>query len=191
MNRAIRHHIGIVVFIPFNRPQLGFRLKYFIRLARIGIAYCAEAGGRKAEFGKKMRNTKKQSKSQAERSQLFIGTHNETLSVVAVCVGSCQGRIPCFKRIIFWGNDCVGPAVRRGGFYLKPVLIFIDRIGLVPVEFPAPASHLIFPHHHARCRTSRTWFYDDTSNVIETHQHFGNFKEWFCSVTACRILTCS
>jgi len=78
MNRAIRHHIGIVVFIPFNRPQLGFRLKYFIRLARIGIAYCAEAGGRKAEFGKKMRNTKKQSKSQAERSQLFISTHNKT-----------------------------------------------------------------------------------------------------------------
>ena len=116
--------------------------------------------------------------------------NNETLSVAAVCVGSCQGRIPCFKRIIFWGNDCVGPAVRRGGFYLKPVLIFIDRIGLVPVEFPAPASHLIFPHHHARCRTSRTWFYDDASNVIETHQHFGNFKEWFCSVTACRILTC-
>ena len=68
-------------FHTFNRPQLGFRLKYFIRLARIGIAYCSEAGGKKAELGKKMRNTKKQSGSQAERSQLFISTHNEALSV--------------------------------------------------------------------------------------------------------------
>ena len=42
-------------FHTFNRPQLGFRLKYFIRLVRIGIAYCAEAGGKKAELGKKMR----------------------------------------------------------------------------------------------------------------------------------------
>jgi hypothetical protein len=73
-------------FHTFNLPQLGFRLKYFIRLARIGIAYCAEAGGKKAEFGKKMRNTKKHSESRAEDSHLFIGTHNETLSVVAVCI---------------------------------------------------------------------------------------------------------
>jgi len=28
-------------------------LKYFIRLVRIGIAYCAEAGGKKAGLGKK------------------------------------------------------------------------------------------------------------------------------------------
>jgi hypothetical protein len=61
-------------------------LKYFIRLAQIGIAYCAEAGGKKTEFGKKMRNTKKQSGSQADGSKLFIRVHNEALSVVAVCI---------------------------------------------------------------------------------------------------------
>jgi hypothetical protein len=34
-------------FHTFNRPQLSFRLKYFIRLVRIGIAYCAEAWSKK------------------------------------------------------------------------------------------------------------------------------------------------
>jgi len=38
-------------FHTFNQPQLSFRLKYFIPLVRIGIAYCAEAGGKKAELG--------------------------------------------------------------------------------------------------------------------------------------------
>ena len=36
-------------FHTFNRPQLSLRLKYFIHLVGIGIAYCAEAERKKAE----------------------------------------------------------------------------------------------------------------------------------------------
>jgi len=33
-----------------------------------------------------MRNTKKQSESQAEHSQFFTGVHHEPLSVIAMCI---------------------------------------------------------------------------------------------------------
>ena len=58
--------------------------------------------------------------------------HNETLSVIAVCMVSRQDRILCFKRIIVGEATAWDPAVRRGGL-MEPVLIIIDRIGLVPV----------------------------------------------------------
>ena len=62
-------------FHTINQPQLSLRLKYFIRLVGIGIAYCGEAGDHRAELGENAEygETKVQQDTKFEKlEKLFI-----------------------------------------------------------------------------------------------------------------------
>jgi len=50
---------------------------------------------------------------------------------------------------------------------------------------PNAASHAIsYPKFYSRSHDAVIRVYDEAGNVIETHEHIGDFKEWWCVLVA-------
>jgi hypothetical protein len=43
---------------------------------------------------------------------------------------------------------------------------------------PKPSNAVGYAMHNSRSHDAVIRFYDDAGNVIETHEHKGDFKEW-------------
>jgi len=53
---------------------------------------------------------------------------------------------------------------------------------------PNAVSNAIgYAEHYSRSHDAVTRVYDEAGNVIETHEHKGDFKEWYCSATLLRL----
>jgi hypothetical protein len=95
-----------------------------------------------------------------KRSQLVIGTHNETLSVAAMRVSN---------------PDCAActPVANCGVDLISDVLPF----GRLWYGEPNAISNAIgYAMHSSRSHDAVIRVYDDAGNVIETHEHKGELK---------------
>jgi hypothetical protein len=44
--------------------------------------------------------------------------------------------------------------------------------------YDTPDNAIGYAMHSSRSHDAVIWFYDEAGNVMETHEHKGDFKEW-------------
>ena len=70
----------------------------------------------------------------------------------------------------------VRPRSDKRGFDLISDALLFGRLWYG--EPNAVANAIAYAEHRSRSHDAVIRVYDDTGNVIETHQHKGHFKEW-------------
>jgi hypothetical protein len=138
-----------------------------------------------------------------KRRQHFIGAHDETLSVAmsvndpdcsSCCLGNSSGdetdstvitpnNAELFAALALRLIDfAASERTRLKCPFSHPkslVASFVasPRLGQ-PTKSPSLAGHCGYAKHRSRSHDAVIRVYDDADNVIETHEHAGEFKEW-------------
>jgi hypothetical protein len=124
-----------------------------------------------------------------KRSQYFIRSHNETLSVAAMCVSN-PDRSPF--EISYLGKNRHHRPLSRPIRPKEPAIRIVfssgGNRGRVAFFFSGASPHsflsdAFFPFGDCAKFRSRSHdavirVYDATGNMIETHEHAGDFQEW-------------